>query len=169
MSAAYTLASFLFLLAPVWAHALVFVIPLGLTFLVSILFILPQFVNVLSIFLLVGFSLLLLKDPRAKDKGRDLQAVQMESLELALKETQRTEPVFYIWTSRCPAYVFNEDPSRFWMNHFKRTNPKQPIRQLPPIQYLSIHPAFLPAMDPQERAYIQEHFELRGCFWKRIK
>jgi len=169
MAAFFTLAGILFLLAPVWAHAFVFVLPTIIPFLVSALFLLPAFNQGLGFLFLVGGIFLFLQDPRKSDRGKEILAVQLESLKRALMETKRTEPIFYIWTSRCPAYVFNSDPRPQWTQPFKRWNSKQPIRQLPPINYLSIHPLFLPALEKDEREYIQEHFKPDGCFWKRIK
>lgn len=169
MSGCYLLASLLFLLAPVWGHALVFVVPLGLTFLISGLFVFPKVMAFLSLPLLIGLGFLFFQDPRQTDRSKTLLSGQLKSLESAIKETKRTDPFFYVWTSRCPAYVFNSDSSRFWMHRLKRANRSQPIRQLPPINYLAIHPMFLPALDQDEREYIQEHFQADGCFWKRIK
>jgi hypothetical protein len=169
MAASYFFASFLFLFAPVWSHALVFVIPTGLIFLVSIFFIPFKFQNVLLMMILALCIALSFVDPIEKDRGKEIFSQQLQSLEAALRETKRSDRVFYIWTSRCPAYVFNEDPSRTWMNEFSRTVPNQPIRMLPPIDYLAIHPMFLGLIDQEERDYIQNHFKVDGCFWKRIE
>jgi hypothetical protein len=168
MAASYFLASVLFLFAPVWSHALVFVIPTGLIFLVSIFFIPFKFQKVLLIMILALCIALSFVDPVKRDKGREIFSEQLHSLEAALRETKRSDTVFYIWTSRCPAYVFNEDPSKAWMNDFSLTVPKQPIRMLPPIDYLAIHPMFLGLIAQEERDYIQKHFKVDGCFWKRI-
>lgn len=169
MSATYSIAGLLFLLAPVWGHAFVFVLPIIIPFLVSALFLIPAVGEGVSIFVLVGSIFLFLRDPRKTDRGIELLRGQLESLDAAIAETKRTDPIFYIWTSRCPAYVFNSDPKPNWTQPFKRGNSRSPIRQLPPINYLSIHPMFLSALDRDEREYIQEHFQIRGCFWKRVK
>jgi len=169
MGSAYSLASLMFLFSPVWSHAFVFVLPTGLPFLVASLLSAPKFRNVVPLVLVALCGFWFISDLKQPDRGKDLLRGQLQSLDLALRETKRTDRIFYIWTSRCPAYVFNEDPWRNWMNPFRRDNSTDPIRMLPPINYLSIHPMFLGLMSEDERNYIQSHFKVEGCFWSRIK
>jgi len=168
-AAVYCLACMIFLFSPVWSHALIFVVPSALPFLVSMGFRVPKFEKVfISLFLFVGVAWSFM-NLEVKDRGKELFADQLRSLEVALRETQRTEPIFHVWTSRCPAYVFNEDPSRIWMGQYKRSHEAHPIRILPPINYVAFHPIFLAALDAEERDYLQSHFKADGCFWSRTK
>jgi 4-amino-4-deoxy-L-arabinose transferase-like glycosyltransferase len=166
LSAAFSFCSLLFLFAPVWAHALTFVVPSVIVFLVSALFLWKRPEAVLVSVAVALCAWLSFSNLERLDLGKSLEPDQLWALKLTLKEVKRSEPVFYIWTSRCPAYVFNEDPSREWMNPFRRAL-GEPIRMLPPIDYLSINPMFLGLLDNDEREYIQKHFKSAGCLWRR--
>ncbi|NBT57870.1 hypothetical protein EBT16_03700 [bacterium] len=167
MGATYTAASVAFLFAPVWGHALVFVIPTGLIFLVSSVFLTPSLEKGFSVLAVALCAVMGFTNLEKANRGKELQAGQLESLEFALNNTKRTDPVFYVWTSRCPAYVFNEDSSRDWLKPFRRTSTTQPIRMLPPVNYLSFHPMFLGILDEDEKKYVEENFTAHGCFWVR--
>lgn len=168
LAGAYTLFGLLFLFAPVWAHALVFVVPTVAVFVISLLFLWPGRQKFMSLLALIFCAWLSFSNLEKLDLAKGLEPVQFDSLELALKEIKRSEPIFYVWTSRCPAYVFNEDPSPNWMNPFRRKS-GGPIRMLPPINYLSIHPMFLGLLDKEEQEYIKKNFKEDGCLWRRLR
>ncbi|MBM4304999.1 MAG: hypothetical protein FJ112_11835 [Deltaproteobacteria bacterium] len=95
----------------------------------------------------------------------------LRSLSKALSELPRTEPIFYIWPNRCPAYIFNSDHGKYWGN-LVQTPEMDSGRDInrfldPQIKWVAIDDVLFPFLLPTERDYLTNHFVKSDCLWQR--
>lgn len=103
-----------------------------------------------------------------------------------LKKVPRNAPVFYVWYSRCPVFVFNSDPEHDWVhyptpptqNFFRReqkgieklklSTPVDKVRfSDPSIGFVAIEDRFVGQISIEERFYLVRNFSPNGCLWSR--
>jgi hypothetical protein len=95
----------------------------------------------------------------------------LSSLSKALSELPRTEPIFYIWPNRCPAYIFNTDHGKYWGNLLRTPEMDRgmDINRLldPQIKWVALDDVLLPFLSPTEKDYLANHFVKSDCLWQR--
>jgi hypothetical protein len=181
----------LFLLSPIHEYALLLILPLMVVFVFQILLEIPwgKFEPVvlgglLAVALLNTALALPLEMRNETQKRRE----QIEVLSTALYKLRRTDPVFYVWFSRCPAYVFNEDSQAQWlrsprsMDEVDQVLPGFPVSgsraqesrlfeknrlEEENIQYVAIDEFFMGKLSQVERTYLTDGFAQDLCLWTR--
>ncbi len=129
---------------------------------------------------LVGGLGLLRVLPSIGDGPDEDRAMHARVLERVVSVTPREEPVFYVWPSRCSAYVFNADPVHAWRNTTRAisdvASPASDDRfdgafrehvMSGKARYVALEMTYAQMMPPEFRAYLRSNFRYQGCLWQR--
>jgi hypothetical protein len=119
--------------------------------------------------------------PRLREEPNPERAMNRLVLDRVLSMTPREEQVFYVWPSRCSAYVFNADPVHYWRNttravcdvasaesdaRFERAFREKVIEGR--TRYVALEKPYAERLPAEFRAYLREHFKYQGCLWERF-
>lgn len=185
----------LFLLSPIHEYALLLVIPLFLTFLFYFALSClpakwtPYFLGLICCLCLgtvIGGEFQ--KSKRQEQDFSRTRRSQEDILSFTLVNLKRTDPIFYVWFSRCPAYVFNEDSAPQWMRSGRSIEEDETILPGFPVssdttkknrqstrnrfieervRCVAIDDMFRNHLNPVERSYLEQNFRRDGCLWIR--
>ena len=181
----------LFLLSPIHEYALLLILPLMVIFIFQFVFEIPWgkfepavLWGLLAVALINTALALPLETRSETQKRRD----QEEVLSTTLYKLKRTEPIFYVWFSRCSAYVFNEDSHAQWlrsprsMDEVDQVLPGFPVSGMRAeesrsfeknrleeenVRYVAIDDFFFAKLSTVERNYLTEGFARDICLWTR--
>jgi hypothetical protein len=108
--------------------------------------------------------------------------MQRDALQRALVNSDRDEPIAYVWPSRCGAYVFNADPDPTWMltgahtydtafpgsdEAFARVFREQVLTGK--LRYLALEPQAVQGFPADVKKYLQAQFRPNGCLLERVR
>ena len=129
---------------------------------------------------LVTFGAGLRTLPRLRDEPDAERAMQRTVLSRVLSVTPRDEPLFYVWPSRCAAYVFNVDAGYHWQQttraifavatpehdaEFDRSFRENVMGGR--VRYVALDVELAAKLPAEFRAYLRTHFLYQGCLWER--
>ena len=165
------ISSALFLLTPLWGYSLLFIIPI-FTILISGILVHFQleYFWISTGLLALALTLFFMPFPTVRNDQRYLLE-QVSSLERALTTTSRSEPIMYIWPSKCPAFVFNADSSMGWANPVYSFPPDPRAEQNrfadPKVSRIAIEENYMNGILRKEKHYLESHFDNHNCLWER--
>ncbi len=160
-----------FLTSPVWNYSLIMFLPVLIVLVVSFIALIP-WNRVLSLGLLATLIWRLWGETyKIPQTNSSLLETQRESVQLVLTQTTRETPIFYVWASRCPAYVFNADFNKWWANmpYVINLDPMVQVNRFEDlgIRWVAIETSYMNGIYRIEKAFLENKFERIGCLWKR--
>jgi len=172
MLIALVFCSLVLLVAPLWHHSLILTVPvfiLAITYVAEKLS--PDSTLTEGVYWIMAL-LTLYSGYKELPKYTANLSPNFDSLKKVLAETDRSQPIFYVWPSRCPAYVFNSDDNKYWLHDFKvaEVSPGTNTNRFtnPAILWVAVDSNIFSFLNPDEKNTLETEFQSFGCLWKRI-
>ena len=166
------LTSFIFLTAPIVQHSVLLISPIFSLLILHVASKIFKTQNGLSWSLLALGSAVSYFTYIKLPSYNKVISPDFSGLEKILTETKRDEPMFYYWPSNCPAYVFNADQNKYWINNEFRTEKMKQGQydnrlDNPEVKWVAIGYNIFHHLHTDERNYLEKNFKQFNCVWKR--